>query len=59
MTGDSLQAILKDKKERHERERRVAELLNKNYGGTAAPEGIKEGIIKEPLDEDPTLWSFR
>ena len=55
MSGDSLQALLRDKKERHERERRVAVLLGKTVLGNAAPEGLVETVV----DDDPTLWSFR
>ena len=55
MSGDSLQALLRDKKERHERERRVAALLGKTVLGGAAPEGLVETVV----DDDPTLWSFR
>lgn len=55
MVGASLEGILRDKKERHGRERRVAELLGKGWGGQAGAEGHVEGVI----DKDPTLWSFR
>ena len=55
MAGSSLEGILRDKTERHSRERRVDELLGKGVGGQAGAEGRVEGVI----DKDPTLWSFR
>lgn len=45
LSDESVQAMLRDKEERHARERRVAELLSK--------------AESEQLDDDPTLWSFR
>ena len=46
MVDSSMQAMLRDKAERHERERRTAELLAKGDKGPT-------------VDDDPTLWSFR
>jgi hypothetical protein len=46
MVDSSMQAMLRDKAERHERERRTAELLAKGDKGPT-------------IDDDPTLWSFR
>jgi hypothetical protein len=46
MVDSSMQSMLRDKAERHERERRTAELLAKGDKGPA-------------VDDDPTLWSFR